>query len=44
MLEALRAKLGVPINIPAAPEFTAALGAAVLGLQRYRKLTLVPAT
>ncbi len=38
MVEALRAKLGVPINVPPAPEFTAALGAALLGLQRYRKL------
>jgi predicted CoA-substrate-specific enzyme activase len=41
MIEALRARLGVPINVPAAPEFTAALGAALLGLQRHRTLALL---
>ncbi len=37
MVVALREKLGVPVNVPAAPSFTTALGAALLGLQRYRK-------
>jgi predicted CoA-substrate-specific enzyme activase len=37
MVQALRDKLGVPVNIPAEPQFTTALGAALLGLQRYRK-------
>lgn len=39
MVAALRAKLGVAVNVPEAPHFTAALGAAALGWQRYRKLT-----
>jgi (R)-2-hydroxyacyl-CoA dehydratese activating ATPase len=39
MVVALREKLGVPVNVPDEPEQTAALGAAVLGLQRFRKLT-----
>lgn len=39
MVAALRDKLGVPVNVPDAPAFTTALGAAVLGLQRYRKLS-----
>ena len=39
MVLALREKLGVPVHVPEAPEFTAALGAALLGLQRYRKLS-----
>ena len=38
MVLALREKLGVPVNVPEEPHLTAALGAAVLGLQRYRKL------
>lgn len=38
MVAALRAKLGVPVNVPDAPQFTTALGAALLGLQRFRKL------
>jgi len=38
MVHALREKLGVPINVPEAPHETAALGAALLGLQRFRKL------
>jgi predicted CoA-substrate-specific enzyme activase len=38
MVAALRDKLGVPVNGPAAPQFAAALGAALLGLQRFRKL------
>ena len=39
MVAALRDKLGVPVNVPDVPHETAALGAALLGLQRYRKLT-----
>jgi predicted CoA-substrate-specific enzyme activase len=38
MVASLRDKLGVPVNVPETPEFTAALGAALLGLQRFRKL------
>ena len=38
MLAAARAKLGVPVNVPAEPHHTTALGAALLGLQRLRKL------
>ncbi len=37
MVAALRDKLGVPINVPERPELTTALGAALLGLQRFRK-------
>jgi predicted CoA-substrate-specific enzyme activase len=37
MIRALRDKLGVGVNVPAEPELTTALGAALLGLQRYRK-------
>jgi len=43
MVAALRRKLGVPVNVPDAPEFTSALGAAVLGLQRFRKLAAAAA-
>jgi predicted CoA-substrate-specific enzyme activase len=39
MVAALRDKLGVPIHVPEAPQLTAALGAALLGLQRLRKRT-----
>ncbi|MBI1737322.1 MAG: 2-hydroxyglutaryl-CoA dehydratase [Candidatus Rokubacteria bacterium] len=39
MVEALREKLGVAVNVPPHPEYTAALGAALLGLQRFRKLS-----
>jgi len=39
MVVALREKLGVPVNVPDAPQFTTALGAALLGLQRLRKLS-----
>ena len=39
MIQALRDKLGVPVNVPDEPQLTAALGAALLGLQRFRKLT-----
>jgi predicted CoA-substrate-specific enzyme activase len=38
MVAALRDKLGVPVNVPEAPQLTTALGAALLGLQRLRKL------
>jgi len=38
MVAALRDKLGGPVHVPDAPQFTTALGAAVLGLQRFRKL------
>lgn len=38
MLVAAREKFGVPVNVPEHPEYTTALGAAVLGLQRLRKL------
>ena len=38
MIQALREKLGVPVNVPAEPQYTAALGAALLGLQRHRKM------
>jgi predicted CoA-substrate-specific enzyme activase len=37
MVAALRDKLGVPVNVPDAPQLTTALGAALLGLQRFRK-------
>jgi predicted CoA-substrate-specific enzyme activase len=43
MVQALRDKLGVPIHVPPAPHETAALGAALLGLQRFRKLAAVAA-
>lgn len=38
MVAALRDKLGVTVNVPAAPQYATALGAALLGLQRFRKL------
>jgi predicted CoA-substrate-specific enzyme activase len=38
MVEALRAKLGVLVHVPPSPEYAAALGAALLGRQRYRKI------
>lgn len=43
MVASLRDKLGVRVNVPAFPQFTAALGAAVLGLQRYRKRSTLTA-
>jgi activator of 2-hydroxyglutaryl-CoA dehydratase len=43
MIAALREKLGVTVNVPADPHLTAALGAALLGLQRYRKLVTTAA-
>jgi len=39
MIAALRDKLGVSVNVPQAPQYVTALGAALLGRQRYRKLT-----
>lgn len=39
MVVALRERLGVPVNVPDGPQFMTALGAALLGLQRYRKLS-----
>jgi activator of 2-hydroxyglutaryl-CoA dehydratase len=38
MIAALRDKLGVAVNVPAEPQLTAALGAAILGLQRLQRL------
>ena len=38
MIAALRGKLGVAVNVPAAPQYVAALGAALLGLRRFSKL------
>jgi predicted CoA-substrate-specific enzyme activase len=38
MVASLRARLGVAVNVSALPQYAAALGAAVLGLQRFRKL------
>ncbi|MBI2160956.1 MAG: 2-hydroxyglutaryl-CoA dehydratase [Candidatus Rokubacteria bacterium] len=43
MIVSLREKLGVTVNVPKEPHFTAALGAALLGLQRYRKLATAAA-
>ena len=37
MVVALRDKLGVPVYVPEGPQFAAALGAALLGRQRYLK-------
>jgi predicted CoA-substrate-specific enzyme activase len=37
MVQALRDKLGIPVNVPDEPQFTTALGAALLGLQRFHK-------
>ena len=42
MVAALRSTLGVPVNVPEAPQLTTALGAALLGLQRFRKVSGVP--
>ena len=42
MIVALREKLGVPINVPDAPHFATAHGAALLGLRRLSRLA--PAT
>ena len=38
MIASLHDKLGVSVNVPAQPQYAAALGAALLGLQRFRKL------
>jgi len=37
MVVALRDKLGVPVHVPEGPQFAAALGAALLGRQRFLK-------
>jgi predicted CoA-substrate-specific enzyme activase len=37
MVVALRGKLGVPVQVPEGPQFAAALGAALLGRQRFLK-------
>jgi predicted CoA-substrate-specific enzyme activase len=37
MVAALRDRLGVAVNVPEAPQLTTAMGAALLGLQRFRK-------
>jgi predicted CoA-substrate-specific enzyme activase len=37
MVVALRDKLGVPVHVPDGPQFAAALGAALLGRQRFLK-------
>ncbi len=37
MVVALRQKLGVPVQVPDGPQFAAATGAALLGLQRFLK-------
>src|SRR5512145_1455048 len=37
MVHALRDKLGIPVHVPDEPQFATALGAALLGLQRFRK-------
>jgi predicted CoA-substrate-specific enzyme activase len=39
MVAALRTTLGVAVNVPAEPHLATALGAALLGLQRFRKRT-----
>ncbi len=38
MLRAAREKWGFTVNVPESPQFTTAIGAALLGLQRVRKL------
>ena len=38
MIAALREKLGLTVNVPAEPQLTTALGAAILGLQRLQRL------
>jgi (R)-2-hydroxyacyl-CoA dehydratese activating ATPase len=43
MLAALKGKLGVPVNAPEAPHLTTALGAAILGLQRLKKMSAAAA-
>lgn len=43
MVAALRDRLGVDVNVPAEPHLTTALGAALLGLQRFRKRALATA-
>lgn len=38
MVRAVREKFGVPVHVPEHPEYVVALGAALLGLQRARKV------
>ena len=40
MVAVLREKLGVTVNVSDAPQFTTALGAALLGRQRWHKLSM----
>jgi len=39
MVVALEGKLGVPVHVPEGPQFVTALGAALLGLQRFLKVS-----
>ena len=43
MVVALRQKLGVTVHVPARPQFATAFGAALLGLQRFRKVSTAAA-
>jgi predicted CoA-substrate-specific enzyme activase len=43
MVAALRDKLGVTVHVPPAPHMATALGAALLGLQRLRKMSMASA-
>jgi predicted CoA-substrate-specific enzyme activase len=43
MVVALREKLGVTVHVPEGPQFATALGAALLGLQRFRKVSTAAA-
>lgn len=44
MVKALEEAVQLPVNVPEAPEFAVALGAALLGLSRVEKLTTVSAS
>jgi activator of 2-hydroxyglutaryl-CoA dehydratase len=41
MVKACRERWGIAIHVPAEPQYTTALGAALLGWQRVRKTRLV---
>jgi predicted CoA-substrate-specific enzyme activase len=43
MVAALEGKLGVTVHVPAGPQFVTALGAALLGLQRFLRISKVAA-
>jgi activator of 2-hydroxyglutaryl-CoA dehydratase len=43
MLKACEAKWGVTIHVPAEPQYTTALGAALLGWQRVKKARMASA-